>query len=216
MTKSNNNYAKNIIWVTILISAIYVITRYHIFGGVPWKDFPFFILNKIIAFSGIIFLLINFSLKPLSNLGVRVSDHWLNSRKSLGNYGFIFIMIHAFMSSLQLSSSTYSKLFAEDEKLTLTAGISIFSAIIALTLLILYYAKFFTHLKNDKLYIEKATSKRNLLLAISLVASHLLFLSYNGWINTSAWHAGIIPVSLTAFILIITTFTIIILGKNSY
>ena len=40
-----NNSAGRIITFVILISIGYAIVRYHIFGPVPWKDFPFFILR---------------------------------------------------------------------------------------------------------------------------------------------------------------------------
>ena len=43
------NSAGSIIAFVILFSIGYAIVRYHVVGPVPWKEFPFFILNKGIA-----------------------------------------------------------------------------------------------------------------------------------------------------------------------
>ena len=82
------NAAGIIIAITCLLSIGYAILRYHIVGPVPWSDFPFFILNKGISLSAFIILTFNFALGPLNNLGVRVSEHWLNARQALGMTGF--------------------------------------------------------------------------------------------------------------------------------
>ena len=39
-----NRAAGIVVWAT-LFSLAYAVTRYHLAGPVPWKDFPFFILN---------------------------------------------------------------------------------------------------------------------------------------------------------------------------
>jgi len=41
-----HNSAGALIAVTMSLAIAYAILRYHILGDVPWKDLPFFILNK--------------------------------------------------------------------------------------------------------------------------------------------------------------------------
>ena len=101
------NAAGPIIGFTILLSLFYAMLRYHILGPVPWKDFPFFILNKGFSLAAFILLTFNFSLGPLSNLGVKVSEGWLNSRKALGMTGFLLVLIHALMSFLLFNPAVY-------------------------------------------------------------------------------------------------------------
>ncbi len=62
------NSAGSIIVITTIFCLGYAIVRYHIAGTVPWKDFPFFILNKAISLSAFILLTLNFGLVPLNNL----------------------------------------------------------------------------------------------------------------------------------------------------
>ena len=61
-----------IITVVLLFSIGYAIMRYHVVGPVPWKDFPFFILNKGISLAAFILLTFNFGFGPMNNLGIRI------------------------------------------------------------------------------------------------------------------------------------------------
>ena len=68
----SENAATSLIAAVMLLSVGYAILRYHIAGPVPWKEFPFFILNKGICLGAFILLTLNFGLGPLNNLGVTV------------------------------------------------------------------------------------------------------------------------------------------------
>ena len=76
--------AASIITIVIVFGSAYAITRYHLVGPVPWKDFPLFILNKGISLSAFILLACNFGFGPLSNLGLKIPEGWLSARKSIG------------------------------------------------------------------------------------------------------------------------------------
>ena len=122
---SEQNFARTIVLFTLLLAIGYAILRYHIAGPVPWKDFPFFILNKGLCLAAFVLLTMNFSLGPLNNLGAPVPAGWLNARKALGMTGFLLVLVHALMSFLLFNSSTYAKFFMADGTLTLLAGLSI-------------------------------------------------------------------------------------------
>ena len=66
---AKENSAGRIITVVLVFSLVYAVTRYHLVGPIPWKDFPFFILNKSISLAAFILLAMNFGLGPLRNLG---------------------------------------------------------------------------------------------------------------------------------------------------
>ena len=92
--QNQRNAAPGIILSTIILSIGYAILRYIVLGPVPWSDFPLFVLNKGLALAAFILVTFNFSLGPLSNLGVKVSASWLNARKALGMTGFLIVLIH--------------------------------------------------------------------------------------------------------------------------
>lgn len=208
------NSAGSIILITVLLSLGYAIMRYHIVGTVPWKDFPFFILNKGISLSAFVLLTFNFGFGPLNNLGVKVPQGWLNARKALGMSGFLLVLIHAVMSFMLFNSSVYAKFFQQDGTLTLLAGLSMLGGVLAFVVLWGYNLSFQTHLREDKTFIQFITSRKFLLVAMTLGAAHVFFMGYEGWLNPSDWQGGIPPISLVAFAFFVTGYVINLFGRK--
>lgn len=213
-TKTHPNSAGPIIATVFLFGIAYAVVRYHIAGPVPWKDFPFFILNKGLSLSAFILLAGNFGLGPLKNLGVNVPEGWLNARRALGMTGFLLVLIHALMSFMLFSPNVYGKFFQPDGTLTLLAGLSMLGGVLAFVVLWAYNLSFQTHLREDKAFIQFITSRRFLLVAMILGGAHLAFMGYEGWLNPSGWHGGIPPVSLVAFAFFVVGYAVNLLGRE--
>jgi len=208
------NSAGRIITITLIFGLAYAIVRYHIVGPVPWKDFPFFILNKGISLSAFILLTLNFGLGPLNNLGVNVSKRWLNARKAMGMTGFLLVLIHALISFMLFSPSVYGKFFEADGTLTLLAGLSMLGGVLAFVVLWAYNLSFQTFLREDQAFIRFITSRNFLLFAMVLGGAHLVFMGYEGWLNPSGWHGGLPPVSLVSFAFFATGYVINLFGRK--
>ncbi|MEJ2163821.1 MAG: hypothetical protein P8X60_11135 [Robiginitalea sp.] len=186
------NAAGPIIGFTILLSLFYAMLRYHILGPVPWKDFPFFILNK----------------------GVKVSEGWLNSRKALGMTGFLLVLIHALMSFLLFNPAVYGAFFEPDGTLTSLGGLSMLGGVISFVVLWAYNLSFQTFLREDQAFIRFITSRKFLLIAMLFAAIHLFFMGYKGWMNPSGWHGGLPPISLVGFTFFSIGYVINLLGRK--
>ena len=212
--ESGRNSASTIIVTVLLFSIGYAVLRYHIVGPVPWKDFPFFILNKGVSLSAYILLTFNFSFGPLNNLGVRVSEGWLNSRKALGMTGFLLALIHALMSFMLFSPSVYGKFFDEDGTLTLLSGLSMLGGVLSFVVLWAYNLSFQTHLREDKTFIRFITSRNFLLAAMIFGAAHLFFIGFKGWLDPSGWNGGFPPISLVSFAFFVIGYAINLLGRR--
>jgi len=208
------NSAGSIIAIALLFGLAYAIVRYHIVGPVPWKDFPFFILNKGISLGAFVLLALNFGLGPLNNLGVKVSEAWLNARKALGMTGFLLVLIHALMSFMLFSPSVYGKFFETDGTLTLLAGLSMLGGVLAFVVLWAYNLSFQTFLREDQAFIGFITSRKFMLFALLLGAAHLFFMGYEGWLNPAGWHGGLPPVSLVAFSFFAVCYVINLFGRE--
>jgi len=208
------NSAASIITITLIFGLAYAVLRYHIVGPVPWKDFPFFILNKGLSLSAFILLTCNFGFGPLRNLGVRVPEGWLNARKALGMTGFLLVLIHALMSFMLFSHANYGKFFEADGTLTLLAGLSMLGGVLAFVVLWAYNLAFQTFLREDQAFIRFITSRKFLLTAMLLGAAHLFFMGYEGWLNPSGWHGGLPPISLVAFLFFVVGYAINVLGRE--
>lgn len=213
-SNESKNSAGSIIAITILFSIGYAIVRYHIVGTVPWKDFPFFILNKGISLAAFILLTLNFGLGPLSNLGLKISSGWLNARKAMGMTGFLLALIHALISFMLFSPDVYGKFFESDGTLTLMAGLSMLGGILAFVVLWTYNMTFQTHLREDKAFIKFITSRKFLLWAMVLGAVHLVFMGYEGWMNPSGWQGGVPPVSLVAITFFVVGYIANLFGRK--
>ena len=73
----NRNAAASLIIGVLILAISYAVLRYHLAGPVPWKDFPFFILNKGFSLAAFVLIACNFGFGPLRNVGVPVPDSWL-------------------------------------------------------------------------------------------------------------------------------------------
>ncbi len=213
-TTIQKNHAGKIIAITSILSLSYAILRYHIVGDVPWKDFPFFILNKGISLAAFILLTFNFSIGPLKNLGLKVSEGWLNSRQVLGMTGFLYVLIHALMSFLIFKPGIFGKFFEENGSLTLYAGLSMLGGILAFVVLWAYNLAFKTTLKEDQKFISFITSRNFLLIAMLFSLIHLYFMGINGWMNPIGWNGGLPPISLIAFTFFIVGYIINLFGRK--
>lgn len=212
--EKSENSAGSIITIVLTFSIGYAIVRYHLVGPVPWKDFPFFILNKGISLAAFILLTFNFGFGPLNNLGIRVPAGWLNARKALGMTGFLLVLVHALMSFMLFSPTVYAKFFESDGTLTLLAGLSMLGGILAFVVLWGYNLSFQTHLREDKAFIQFITSRTFLLWAMLLGAAHLVFMGYEGWFDPSGWHGKIPPVSLVAISIFALGYIANLLGRK--
>jgi hypothetical protein len=210
------NSAGSIIAGTMIFAIGYAILRYHLLGTVPWKDFPFFILNKGICLGAFILLTFNFGLGPLNNIGVKVSEGWLNARKALGMTGFLLVLIHALMSFMIFKPAVYAKFFEADGTLTLLAGLSMLGGILAFVVLWGYNLSFQTHLREDKTFIQFITSRKFLLVAMTLGGVHLVFMGYKSWLNPSSWsgNGGLPPISLVAITFFVAGYIINLFGRK--
>ena len=208
------NSAGTIITITLLLSIGYAILRYHIVGDVPWKDFPFFILNKGISLAAFILLSFNFSVGPLKNIGIKVSEGWLNARKALGMTGFLLVLIHALISFMLFKPEIFAKFYEENGTLTLFAGLSMLGGILSFVVLWAYNLSFQTHMVEDKAFIKFITSRKFLLYAMLLSLVHFFFMGFEGWLNPSAWNGGLPPISLIAFTFFVVAYIINLFGRK--
>jgi hypothetical protein len=213
-SSEEKNATGKIIVVTCVLSLGYAVLRYHIVGSVPWKDFPFYILNKGLVLSAFILLTFNFSLGPLKNLGVNVSEKWLAARQAMGMTGFLLVLIHVFMSFMIFNSAIFGKFFKEDGSLTLFAGLSMLGGILAFVALWAYNLAFQTHLREDKAFIQFITSRTVLLIAMLFSMTHLFFMGINGWMSPGDWQGGLPPISLIAFAFFTVGYIINLIGRK--
>jgi hypothetical protein len=212
--KAEPNPAGPIIAVSLSLAVGYAVLRYHIAGDVPWKDFPFLILNKGLSLGAFVLLTFNFALGPARNVGLPISDGWLNARKALGMTGFLLVLVHALMSFMLFSPAMYGKLFEANGTLTGVAGMSMLAGVMGFVFLWAFNLSFQTQLREDKAFIRFITSRRVLIWALLLGGVHLFFMGYSGWLDPAGWQAGLPPISLVAFAFFAVGYLLNLFGRE--
>ncbi len=188
-----------IIAVVFLFSLAYGIFRYHVFEGVPLKDFALFVFNKVVSLAGFILLAINFALGPARKIGVDVPDDWLDSRKEIGTVAFVMILAHVFFAVLLFGSGAYyGKFFATDGSLSMVGSWSMLLGVLAFIWLWLYNISFKTRQEGDAAFLALITSFGSLRLAGLLAAGHLLIMGFKGWLTPGQWAGGMPPITMVA------------------
>jgi hypothetical protein len=211
---TDRNAAGGIIAVTMSLAIGYAVLRYHIVGGIPWKDFPFFILNKGLGLGAFVLITLNFTMVPAGHLGLPVPQSWLNARKALGMSGFLFVLMHVLMSLMLFSPAVFGKFFDTNGTLTGAAGISMLAGVLGFVVLWGYNLSFQTHLREDKAFIGVITSRRFLIWALLLGGVHLFFMGYSGWLKPAGWHGGLPPISLVAFAFFAVGYLLNLFGRE--
>ena len=212
--EKKKNAAVSLITSVFVLAIAYAVLRYHVAGPVPWKDFPFFILNKGISLAAFVLIACNFGFGPLRNVGVPVPESWLAARKAVGMTGFLLVLVHALMSFLLFKPAVYGNFFSQDGTLTLFAGLSMLTGVLAFVVLWAYNLSFQTFLREDKAFISLITSRRFLLVAFILGGAHLLFMGYEGWMKPGRWHGGLPPISLVAFAVFAMAYIVNLFGRE--
>lgn len=200
--------------VVVVFSFVYAILRYHVFEGVPPKDFPLYVVNKALALSAFILLTLNFALGPLRGLGVGVPQHWLNCRKEIGTRGFLLAFAHVVMSLLLFSPAYYQKFFAQDQSVSAVGTWAMAAGVASFVLLWIYYSAFNVRRGSDDKLRHMISSKALLLLAMVISAAHVSVMGFAGWLTPGQWAGGMPPITLVAFGVFVVGFMINLAGRE--
>jgi DMSO/TMAO reductase YedYZ heme-binding membrane subunit len=189
-------------WFAVVFGSaiLYSVIRYHIAGDVPWSQFPLFILNKATSLAAVIFVACSYLIGKIIR--------WHDDNKALrlvvikfcGLMGFFLACAHAFFSLLLWSPAYFAKYFAVDGKVNLYGELGMTAGVVALFFLL---APAITTLPMMPKAIggwRWKRSQRAGYTALALVGIHLLALGLKGWLTPGAWPAGLVPISLIAFV----------------
>jgi DMSO/TMAO reductase YedYZ heme-binding membrane subunit len=189
-------------WFTAIVGAAlaYAMVRYHLVGDVAWRHFPLFILNKAISLAAVGFVASSYLIGKV----IRWHDHDKALRlvviKFCGLMGFFLAAVHAIMSVLLLTPSYFAKYFDASGRLNLQGEVGMAVGIVALFFLMSPAITTLPMMPKALGGWRWKRSQRVGYLALPLTAVHLLFLGLKGWLAPGKWPAGLVPISLLAFV----------------
>jgi hypothetical protein len=165
----------------LAISFAYAVIRYVVLGPIEPTHIPVFVLNKSISLASVI-LMFRAALFHRANLdeGVRA---W-------GTAALHGAYIHVLLSLSILSASYYPDFF-DGEMMSLRGELVIGFGVLAL------YG-FWLIRRNRSVW---AMTKGLQAISALALAGHVFTRGYVGWLDVSAWHGGMPPISMISFLL---------------
>lgn len=195
--RQQDKFGTRIILFIFFGSTLYATFRYNIFKGVPWTDWPLYVLNKSFAVSALILLVLAI---------FRYRNNQPKSNKQILNVASFFLILHILIST-SLLNPAYCAKFSVDAKLTLPASISILLGAIATAL-------FFRNSISKGLE-ERRNEKIKYLTIVSLfVGFHAGLQGYLSWFSPNTWPGYLPPITLVSFLLGLSALLIRALSKN--
>ena len=175
---------RKLILMIFVISMGYAVLRYNIFGDVPASDIPFYVLNKVLAYGGLLLL------------GIAGLKSTTSGRHKLGVAAAYCLLIHVVITLTIFSPEYFQKLFEKSShRLTLPASLSLLCGALAFVCLIHLWRVSINKRKGTDLSLVSGLGRALLILA----AGHTAFMGFNIWFSPSTWPGKLPPITLFAF-----------------
>jgi hypothetical protein len=157
--------------LTLAVTSVYAVVRYHVFKGVPWAHLPLYVLNKAVAWSSIVLF---------------AGAAWQAGRTSAGlvanplfDQGRALAGAHVLGSLAQFSPATYPAFFDAAGGLSFVGEFALFGGVLATVGL---------------LRASKAAAW--LLLFPAAVALHTALVGLPNWLSPAKWPGYMPPITL--------------------
>lgn len=181
---SQNSLDNKTATVVFVVSIGYATLRYNIFKGVPWTDWPLYVLNKAFAVASLVLLGINvFRYRYVQN----------RSNAKIFKLAMFLGFLHILISYAILNPLYYDKFFLNG-KLSFIAGISLLLGAIATALI---FNKEFSKKLNHNLDVKI----RVLSILVFIIGLHAALQSFQGWFTPSVWPGYLPPITLISFLI---------------
>jgi len=171
--------ARTAVWAITLSALAYATIRYNVFKGVPWSDWPVYVVNKAVALSSLL-LLLAWILRARRGPG--------DDPTGLLSQAGRFAVAHAGLS-LAILAPAYFPTFFVDGRLNWASGLSILLGVMAASGLYL----------TSRPAVGRPGTVRGLG-AVGLVTGiHAMLNGYGSWLAPATWPGFMPPITLISF-----------------
>jgi DMSO/TMAO reductase YedYZ heme-binding membrane subunit len=193
-------------WFAVIFggSVAYAIVRYHLVKGVTWAHFPLYILNKAVSLAAVLFVVCSYLVGRVFRWHNGDPAIRLVVVKFCGLMGFSLACVHTFFSLCLLSKSYYPAYFTEDGKLNWVGELGLACGVFGLWALTMPAITTLPMMPKAIGGVRWKRNQRMGYVALAFVVGHLIALGLYGWLTPRHWPAGMLPISLLAFIAAVT------------
>lgn len=180
-------------WLVVFIlfvCMLYAVIRYVGFGGVSPEQLPMYVGNKAVALAAVVLL---------------IASRWgdASRRREYGILGFGLVVVHLLLSMAILTPSYFGKFFHDSGLMRWQAEASLLAGALAtLALCRLFFGSPAEPNSQPSLGISIPLRwlGRGMLI---LVALHVAFMGYEGWLTPEKWHGGLPPITLVSCLAVV-------------
>ncbi len=204
---------ERIAWVLSVWAAClaYAVVRYNVFKGVEWNHLPLYIVNKSVAFAGIVLTALAYLVGKCFG-GAPGTESVRAKAKYLGLAGFAMITVHILMAMVLLSPANYEKFFAVSGKLNLSGELTFLFGVLAYGCL-LFPAITTLPYMYDALGMERWLAAQHMgYWTLGLAGGHTFAMGFKGWLEISTWPGSMPPITLLGFLVAISA----LVGKLAF
>ncbi len=188
--------------IIFLVVFAYAVIRYNVIKGTPWVELPFFVSNKAISLSAVVFIALSYTLGSLARFWPKTFVPALGLRKFFGLLGFGLAALHGLISLLIFSPVYYPKFFLESGELNLVGELSMLFGVLAFVVFALVAISSIPAVAKSMKPERWLAVQRVGYLGLVLVFFHVFVMGLQGWLKPSGWPGGLLPISLVAAIVI--------------
>ena len=189
-----------IFFSVLLISLLYAVVRYNLFGDVPWEHIPLYILNKVFAISGFVILMISSWISASKNINSSWRLVLFERRDILGFGSLVLIIIHVFISLAILKPEYFEKFFDTNDKLNVVGELSMLFGILGLAMM--WMVNRYFSLGDMAIQQSKIRHHFKILINLAIIAGflHTLIMGIKSWLKPIEWYGYLPPITLLAAI----------------
>ena len=176
------NRDRSLILILLALTFGYSILRYIVFKRVDLQQIPLYIGNKAISWTGLILL----GLAPLVSI---------ERRRSLGQTGFLMILLHVILSLTIFNPTYFGKFYREDGHMTALAEASMLAGGLGTVLLF----KLFVHVGENHDHNGSLIPGLGRAVLV-LTGLHVLLMGIKGWFHLETWPGMLPPITLLSFV----------------
>jgi len=166
-------------------------------------------MNKILAFSGFVLLVLSLALEPVYR---KQGVQWFITRKFLGRTGMVLIIIHIIMSFLLFRPEVYSKFFGADGTLNAVGEWSMLFGTLGITAYILTHNSF-SEMDRENRFQEFVRSPLFGISALVLSSIHITIMGFEGWLTPGEWHGGMPSISMVSVAVFLIGMVVFMTGQ---
>ncbi len=197
--------------VIVVFFLLFAVLRYNVIRGVSYANFPLYIGNKVLAMTAVTLLSLSYILGPLRRF-LPIKETLSDLRKFLGLFGYGTAALHAICSLMLFTPVYYPKLFVATGKLSLMGELAMLFGVISFGLFGIITIISIPSVAASLSPGRWKTIQRSGYYGLAFVGLHVLVMSYAGWLKPDAFQYGVIPLSLTAVLIVAVTLLVRVLS----